>query len=142
MTKDFCFCLHDLKRRIVVLCNDWDPGDRSKKTRQNVQVISCTFLSCVSAMLLCMSQCTSTLLNVLLEGTSIYSWIGTLHPKGIKKPRIPNSCVAYKEVGEGREQERKLYYVLVIEPLLQALSVLLLEILNLNLLNPKLIEVP
>jgi len=28
-----------------------------------------------------------------LKGTSIYSWIGTLHPKGIEKSRISNSCV-------------------------------------------------
>jgi len=42
------------------------------------------------------------------------------------------------EVGEGREQERKLYQALAIESLLQALSALLLEILNLNLLNPEL----
>jgi len=29
----------------------------------------------------------------ILEGASIYSWIGILHPKGIEKSRISNSGV-------------------------------------------------
>jgi len=59
-------------------------------------------------------------------GTSIYSWIGILHPKGIKSPDFPIAVLLSD----------------AIEPLLQALSALLLGILNLNLLNPELIEVP
>lgn len=44
MTQDFCFWGNNLKRCIVMIRNDWDCFPRSKKTSQNIQVISCTFL--------------------------------------------------------------------------------------------------
>ena len=31
--------------------------------------------------------------KILFQGTSIYSWIGTLHPKGVEKSGIPESYV-------------------------------------------------
>jgi len=59
-------------------------------------------------------------MKVFIKGTSIYSWIGILSPE------LPIAALLSD----------------AIEPLLQALSALLLKILNLNLLNPELIEVP
>jgi len=59
-------------------------------------------------------------MKVFIKGTSIYSWIGILSPE------LPIAALLSD----------------AIEPLLQALSALLLKILILNLLNPESIEVP
>jgi hypothetical protein len=72
-----------------------------------------------------------------MKGTSIYSWIGTLHPKGIEKSPPPITALPRLEIDALLLALCTSTYALV-----QALSALLLEILNLNLLNSELIEVP
>ena len=50
--------------------------------------------------------------------------------------KIINLCVAYMDVGEGREQERKLCETQAIARLLLAFRALILIILNPNLIRP------
>jgi len=52
--------------------------------------------------------------------------------------KIINLCVAYMDVGEGREQERKLCETQAIAGLLLAFRALILIILNPNLIRPDL----
>ena len=52
--------------------------------------------------------------------------------------KMINLCVAYMDVGEGREQERKLCETQAIAGLLLAFRALILIILNPNLIHPDL----
>jgi len=44
----------------------------------------------------------------LLKSSAIRSWIGSLNPKGTEKPRVPDSGVAYREIGEGVRRSESL----------------------------------